>query len=88
MNIPATTSIAFLRSDAWVRRAQPMDANGRLPTCWCRCRRSGRATNLTASFAGIIAGKVGGYCEIRLVPGCDHDPHLQPRPMCVRDPRW
>ena len=26
---------------------------------------------------GIIAGKVGGYCETRLVPDCGHSPHLQ-----------
>jgi hypothetical protein len=26
---------------------------------------------------GVIAGKVGGYCETRLVPDCDHSPHLQ-----------
>lgn len=26
---------------------------------------------------GIIAGKVGGYCETRLLAGCGHDPHLQ-----------
>ena len=25
---------------------------------------------------GIIAGKVGGYCETRLVPDCGHSPHL------------
>ena len=24
---------------------------------------------------GIIAGKVGGYCETRLVPDCGHSPH-------------
>ncbi|MCQ8779963.1 alpha/beta hydrolase, partial [Escherichia coli] len=26
---------------------------------------------------GIIAGKVGGYCETRLVADCGHSPHLQ-----------
>ena len=26
---------------------------------------------------GIIAGKVGGYCETRLIPDCGHSPHLQ-----------
>ena len=26
---------------------------------------------------GIIAGKVGGYCETRLIADCGHSPHLQ-----------
>jgi pimeloyl-ACP methyl ester carboxylesterase len=26
---------------------------------------------------GLIAGKVSGYCETRLIPGCGHSPHLQ-----------
>jgi pimeloyl-ACP methyl ester carboxylesterase len=28
---------------------------------------------------GIIAGKVGGYAETRLLPHCGHSPHLQAR---------
>lgn len=31
----------------------------------------------TEAQLGTIAGKVGGYAETRLIPGCGHSPHLQ-----------
>jgi len=69
-----------LWSDAWVAPGfQPMDANGRLPGVLVPVQAiQGEDDEYGSELQlGIIAGKVGGYCETRLVPGCCHSPHLQ-----------
>ena len=78
----ATMSIgAFhLWSDAWVAPGfEPMDANGRLPGVEVPVQAiQGEDDDYGSELQlGIIAGKVGGYCETRLVPDCGHSPHLQ-----------
>ena len=69
-----------LWSDAWVAPGfEPMDANGRLPRIEVPVQAiQGEDDDYgTELQLGIIAGKVGGYCETRLVPDCGHSPHLQ-----------
>ena len=69
-----------LWSDAWVTPGfEPMDANGRLPRIQVPVQAiQGEDDEYGSELQlGIIAGKVGGYCETRLVPGCGHSPHLQ-----------
>ncbi|UYN94721.1 MAG: alpha/beta hydrolase [Enhydrobacter sp.] len=69
-----------LWSDAWVAPGfEPMDANGRLPGVVVPVQAiQGEDDEYGSELQlGIIAGKVGGYCETRLVPGCGHSPHLQ-----------
>jgi pimeloyl-ACP methyl ester carboxylesterase len=69
-----------LWSDAWVAPGfEPMDANGRLPGVQVPVQAiQGEDDEYGSELQlGIIAGKVGGYCETRLVPGCGHSPHLQ-----------
>ena len=69
-----------LWSDAWVAPGfEPMDANGRLPKIEVPVQAiQGEDDDYgTELQLGIIAGKVGGYCETRLVPDCGHSPHLQ-----------
>jgi pimeloyl-ACP methyl ester carboxylesterase len=69
-----------LWSDAWVAPGfEPMDANGRLPGVQVPVQAiQGEDDDYGSELQlGIIAGKVGGYCETRLVPGCGHSPHLQ-----------
>ena len=69
-----------LWADAWVAPGfEPMDANGRLPGILVPVQAiQGEDDEYgTELQLGIIAGKVGGYCETRLVPGCGHSPHLQ-----------
>ena len=69
-----------LWSDAWVATGfEPMDANGRLPGVQVPVQAiQGEDDDYGSELQlGIIAGKVGGYCETRLLPGCGHSPHLQ-----------
>jgi len=69
-----------LWADAWSAPGfEPMDANGRLPGVQVPVQAiQGEDDEYgTELQLGIIAGKVGGYCETRLVPDCGHSPHLQ-----------
>jgi pimeloyl-ACP methyl ester carboxylesterase len=69
-----------LWSDAWVAPSfEPMDANGRLPRIEVPLQAiQGEDDDYGSELQlGIIAGKVSGYCETRLVPDCGHSPHLQ-----------
>lgn len=69
-----------LWSDAWVAPGfEPMDADGRLPGVQVPVQAiQGEDDEYGSELQlGIIAGKVGGYCETRLVPACGHSPHLQ-----------
>jgi pimeloyl-ACP methyl ester carboxylesterase len=69
-----------LWSDAWLTPGfEPMDADGRLPGVQVPVQAiQGEDDEYgTELQLGIIAGKVGGYCETRLIPGCGHSPHLQ-----------
>ena len=69
-----------LWSDAWVAPGfEPMDADGRLPGIVVPVQAiQGEDDEYGSELQlGIIAGKVGGYCETRLVPDCGHSPHLQ-----------
>ena len=69
-----------LWSDAWVAPGfEPMDANARLPKVEVPVQAiQGEDDDYGSELQlGIIAGKVGGYCETRLVPDCGHSPHLQ-----------
>lgn len=69
-----------LWADAWVAPGfEPMDANGRLPGVVVPVQAiQGEDDEYGSELQlGIIAGKVGGYCETRLVPDCGHSPHLQ-----------
>ena len=69
-----------LWSDAWVAPGfEPMDAAARLPRIEVPVQAiQGEDDEYGSELQlGIIAGKVGGYCETRLVPDCGHSPHLQ-----------
>jgi pimeloyl-ACP methyl ester carboxylesterase len=69
-----------LWADAWVAPGfEPMDANRRLPGVQVPVQAiQGEDDDYGSELQlGIIAGKVGGYCETRLIPGCGHSPHLQ-----------
>lgn len=69
-----------LWSEAWLAPGfEPMDANGRLPGILVPVQAiQGEDDEYGSELQlGIIAGKVGGYCETRLVPDCGHAPHLQ-----------
>ena len=69
-----------LWSEAWLAPGfEPMDANGRLPGVVVPVQAiQGEDDEYGSELQlGIIAGKVGGYCETRLVPDCGHSPHLQ-----------
>jgi pimeloyl-ACP methyl ester carboxylesterase len=69
-----------LWADAWLAPGfQPMDANGRLPGVQVPVQAiQGEDDEYGSELQlGLIAGKVGGYCETRLVPACGHSPHLQ-----------
>ena len=68
-----------LWADAWVAPGfQPMDIN-RLPRIEVPVQAiQGEDDDYGSELQlGIIAGKVGGYCETRLLPDCGHSPHLQ-----------
>lgn len=75
------TDRAFhLWSDAWVAPGfEPMDANARLPMVEVPVQAiQGEDDDYGSELQlGIIAGKVAGYCETRLIPDCGHSPHLQ-----------
>jgi pimeloyl-ACP methyl ester carboxylesterase len=69
-----------LWSEAWLAPGfQPMDADGRLPGVQVPVQAvQGENDEYGSELQlGVIAGKVGGYCETRLVPDCGHSPHLQ-----------
>lgn len=69
-----------LWADAWAAPGfQPMDADGRLPRIMVPVQAiQGEDDEYGSELQlGLIAGKVGGYCETRLVPDCGHSPHLQ-----------
>ena len=69
-----------LWSDAWLAPGfEPMDANRRLPGVLVPVQAiQGEDDDYGSELQlGVIAGKVGGYCETRLVPDCGHAPHLQ-----------
>jgi pimeloyl-ACP methyl ester carboxylesterase len=69
-----------LWSSAWLAPGfEPMDANGRLPGVQVPVQAiQGEDDEYgTELQLGIIAGKVSGYCETRLIPDCGHSPHLQ-----------
>jgi pimeloyl-ACP methyl ester carboxylesterase len=69
-----------LWSDAWVAPGfEPMDSNARLPKVEVPVQAiQGEDDEYGSELQlGIIAGKVGGYCETRLIPDCGHSPHLQ-----------
>ena len=75
-----TDGAFHLWSDAWVAPGfEPMDADGRLPGVVVPLQAiQGEDDEYGSELQlGIIAGKVGGYCETRLVPDCGHSPHLQ-----------
>ena len=75
-----TDGAFHLWSDAWVAPGfEPMDADGRLPGVVVPVQAiQGEDDEYGSELQlGIIAGKVGGYCETRLVPDCGHSPHLQ-----------
>ena len=68
-----------LWSDAWTAPGfEPMDADARLPRIVVPVQAiQGEDDEFgTELQLGIIAGKVAGYCETRLVPNCGHSPHL------------
>jgi len=69
-----------LWSEAWLAPGfEPMDASRRLPSVVVPVQAiQGEDDDYGSELQlGIIAGKVGGYCETRLVPDCGHAPHLQ-----------
>jgi pimeloyl-ACP methyl ester carboxylesterase len=69
-----------LWSDAWLSPGfQPMDADARLPRVEVPVQAiQGEDDEYgTELQLGIIAGKVSGYCETRLIADCGHSPHLQ-----------
>lgn len=69
-----------LWADAWLTPGfEPMDVDGRLPRIMVPVQAiQGEDDEYGSELQlGLIAGKVGGYCETRLVPDCGHDPHLQ-----------
>ncbi|HEX2890043.1 alpha/beta hydrolase [Vineibacter terrae] len=69
-----------LWSDAWLAPGfEPMDAAGRLPGIEIPVQAiQGEDDEYGSELQlGIIAGKVAGYCETRLIPDCGHSPHLQ-----------
>jgi pimeloyl-ACP methyl ester carboxylesterase len=69
-----------LWSNAWATPGfEPMDANHRLPRIEVPVQAlQGEDDDYgTELQVGIIAGKVAGYCETRLIPDCGHSPHLE-----------
>jgi pimeloyl-ACP methyl ester carboxylesterase len=56
-----------------------MDADGRLPGVQVPVQAiQGEDDEYGSELQlGVVAGKVSGYCETRLVPDCGHSPHLQ-----------
>ncbi|MCA0304124.1 MAG: alpha/beta hydrolase [Proteobacteria bacterium] len=69
-----------LWSEAWLAPGfEPMDGNARLPGVAVPVQAiQGEDDEYGSELQlGLIAGKVGGYCETRLVPDCGHSPHLQ-----------
>jgi pimeloyl-ACP methyl ester carboxylesterase len=81
-----------LWADAWVAPGfEPMDADGRLagvvvPVQAIQGEEDEYGSELQL---GIIAGKVNGYCETRLLPECGHSPHLQqPRQVAAEIARF
>ncbi len=81
-----------LWADAWVAPGfQPMDADGRLPSVVVPVQAiQGEDDEYGSELQlGIIAGKVGGYCETRLLPDGGHSLHLQqPRQVAAEIARF
>ena len=81
-----------LWADAWLTPGfEPMDADGRLPGVTVPVQAiQGEDDEYGSELQlGIIAGKVGGYCETRLLPDCGHSPHLQqPRQVIAEITRF
>ncbi len=76
----STQVTARLWSDAWLTPGfEPMDADGRLPTVMVPVQAvQGEDDEYGSELQlGIIAGKVGGYCETRIGPDFGHSPHMQ-----------
>jgi pimeloyl-ACP methyl ester carboxylesterase len=74
-----TDGAFHLWSDAWVTPGfEPLDADGRLPGVVVPVQAiQGEDDEYGSELQlGLIAGKVGGYCETRLIPDCGHSPHL------------
>ena len=74
---------------------EPMDADARLPRIEVPVQAiQGEDDDYGSELQlGIIAGKVGGYCETRLVPDYGPAPTFSSRPTCwARSPgswrRW
>jgi pimeloyl-ACP methyl ester carboxylesterase len=68
-----------LWADAWASPGfEPMEADRRLPGVQVPVQAIQGEDDPygTELQLGIIAGKVGGYCETRLIPDCGHSPHL------------
>ena len=77
-----------LWADAWLTPGfEPMDAVGRLPGVAVPVQAiQGEDDEYGSALQlGIIAGKVGGYCETRLLPDCGHSPHLQQQPQVIAE---
>jgi pimeloyl-ACP methyl ester carboxylesterase len=69
-----------LWNHAWLTPGfQPMDADARLPRVEVPVQAiQGEDDEYGSELQlGIIAGKVSGYCETRLLADCGHSPHLQ-----------
>jgi len=69
-----------LWSDAWLAPGfEPMAADARLPKVEVPVQAiQGEEDEYGSELQlGIIAGKVAGYCETRLIADCGHSPHLQ-----------
>jgi pimeloyl-ACP methyl ester carboxylesterase len=69
-----------LWSEAWLTPGfEPMDADKRLPGVEVPLQAiQGEDDEYGSELQlGIIAGKIAGYCETRLIPDCGHSPHLQ-----------
>ncbi len=81
-----------LWADAWLTPGfKPMDADGRLPGVVVPVQAIQGEDDEYASELqlGIIAGKVGGYCETRLIPNSGHSLHLQqPRQVVAEIARF
>lgn len=67
-------------ADAWQTPGfEPMDADRRLPGIQVPIQAiQGEDDEYGSELQlGLIAGKVSGYAETRLIPDCGHSPHLQ-----------
>jgi len=75
-NVDATF---YFWCEAWLASGfEPMDADRRLPAVQVPVQAMQGEDDVYGSELqlGLIAGKVGGYCETRLIPACGHSVHL------------